>query len=78
MKANALMRFITAGGEGGMKKPDEASWNTLWAATGSRVVSGEYYEPIGILGTRTKKSKDQELRNKLWEWTEEQLKSWNI
>jgi retinol dehydrogenase 12 len=72
------MRFITAGGEGGMKKPEEGSWSQLWAATGSGVVSGEYYEPVGILGTRTKKSKDQELRNELWEWTKEQLKSWTV
>jgi retinol dehydrogenase-12 len=78
MKANAVMRFITAGGEGGMKQPDEGSWNQLWAATGSGVVSGEYYEPVGILGTRTKKSKEQEMRNKLWEWTEEQLKGCTI
>lgn len=78
MKANALMKFITAGGEGGMKEPEEASWNSLWAATGSGVVSGEYYEPVGKLGTRTKKSKDSNLRNELWEWTEEQLKDWTV
>jgi retinol dehydrogenase 12 len=78
VKANAFMRLITAGGEGGIKKPEEGSWNQLWAATGSGVISGEYYEPIGILGTRTKKSKDQELRNELWEWTEEQLNGWRI
>lgn len=78
VKANALTRFITAGGEGGMKKPEEGSWNQLWAATGTGVVSGEYYEPVGVLGTRTKKSKDQELRKELWDWTEEQLQSWTI
>lgn len=35
VNANALTRFITAGGEGGMKKPAEGSWNQLWAATGT-------------------------------------------
>ncbi|KAE9377839.1 oxidoreductase [Stipitochalara longipes BDJ] len=78
VKANILMRFITAGGEGGLKKPEEGSWNQLWAATGSGVVSGEYYEPIGKLGTRTKKSKDKKLCDELWEWTEEQLNSWTV
>jgi retinol dehydrogenase-12 len=78
MKANALTRFISAGGEGGLKKPEEGSWNQLWAATGSGVVSGEYYEPVGKLGTRTKRSKDENLRNELWEWTEEQLSSWTV
>jgi retinol dehydrogenase 12 len=78
MKANALMKFITAGGEGGMKNPEEGSWNQLWAATGSGVVSGEYYEPVGVFGTRTKKSKDEQQQKALWEWTEEQLKSWAV
>jgi retinol dehydrogenase-12 len=33
VKANALTRFITADGEGGMKKAEKSSWNQLWAAT---------------------------------------------
>jgi retinol dehydrogenase-12 len=76
VKANALTRLITAGGD--LKTPEEGSWNQLWAATGSRVVSGEYYEPVGVPGTRTKKSKDVELGNELWEWTKEQLKAWTV
>lgn len=76
MIANAFTRLISAGGEGGFKKTEEGSWNQLWAATGSGVDSGKYYEPVGNLGTRTKKSKDLELGKELWEWTEEQLKSW--
>jgi retinol dehydrogenase-12 len=39
------------------------------------VVSGEYYEPVGVLGTRTKKSKDLEMGKELWEWTQGQLKT---
>ena len=76
VKANTFMRIITAGVK--MKTPEVDSWNQLWAATGSRVVSGEYYVPIGVMGKRTEKSKDAELGNELWEWTEEQLKNWTI
>jgi len=78
MKANPIVKFITTSGEGGMKTPEEGSWNQLWAATGSGVVSGEYYEPVGNLGTRTKKSKDKLLGDELWAWTEEQLKGWIV
>ena len=78
MKSNPLLKFITTSGEGGLKTPEEGCWNQLWAATGSGVVSGEYYEPIGNLGTRTKKSKDKRLGDELWTWTEEQLKGFMV
>lgn len=78
MKSNPLLKFITTSGEGGLKTPEEGCWNQLWAATGSGVVSGEYYEPVGNLGTRTKKSKDKLLGDELWAWTEEQLKGWIV
>lgn len=44
-----------------------------WAATAKGVVNGEYYEPVGVVGKRTPKSKDKKLAVELWTWTEEQL-----
>jgi len=41
------------------------------------VVSGQYYEPVGI-GKRTPKSKDEKLREELWDWTVLQLKDYTI
>jgi hypothetical protein len=41
------------------------------------VVSGQYYEPVGI-GKRTSKSKDEKLREELWDWTVLQLKDYTI
>jgi retinol dehydrogenase 12 len=76
VKGNALSRFLIAGGN--VKTPEEGAWNQLWAATGSGVVSGEYYEPVGVPGTRTKKSKDLEMGKELWEWTQGELKNWTI
>lgn len=78
VKANVFTRWITAGAEGGLKQPEEGSWNQLWAATGTGVVSGEYYEPIAQVGTRTKRSKDPNLGNEIWEWTQEQLSNCSI
>jgi NAD(P)-dependent dehydrogenase (short-subunit alcohol dehydrogenase family) len=49
-----------------------------WAATAPKVVSGGYYEPIGVEGKRaTALARDRELAGRLWEWTQEELKGWN-
>jgi len=64
----------------GKKLPvEEGHWNQCWAATAGKkgVKSGEYYEPIGVVGKRrTAASRDQELGRKLWEWTEKELEGW--
>jgi hypothetical protein len=76
IRSNALGRQLLA--EGGLKTPEEGSLNQLWAATSKDVVSGQYYEPVGILGKRTSKSKDEKLREELWNWTALQLKDYTI
>ncbi|KAF8862372.1 short-chain dehydrogenase/reductase [Acephala macrosclerotiorum] len=76
IKRTAIMRQLMAGGD--LRTPDQGSWNQLWAATSGEVLSGGYYEPVGLVGKRTKKSKDQKLQEELWEWTDAQLKEWNI
>ncbi|KAG4262347.1 hypothetical protein FPRO03_10577 [Fusarium proliferatum] len=47
--------------------------NQLWASVGNDVVSGEYYEPVGKHGLATEEGRDDELAEKLWEWTEREL-----
>jgi retinol dehydrogenase 12 len=76
IRSNALGRQLLD--KGGLKTPEEGSWNQLWAATSKDVVSGQYYELVGILGKRTSKSKDEELREELWGWTALQLKDYTI
>lgn len=71
-----LIKSLILGGE--LKTPQEGSLNLLWAATGKGVESGQYYEPVGIVGKRTKKSKDEKLAKELWDWTQEQLETCNI
>lgn len=65
---------------GRLKTPAEGAYNQLWAATGKKgeggVVSGEYYEPVGVTGTHDKESKNQELAEELWEWTQKELEAY--
>lgn len=48
--------------------------NHLWAATGTGVVSGEYYEPVGVGAKQHALASDAVLGSKLWDWTENELK----
>ncbi|KAI1327404.1 NAD(P)-binding protein [Xylariaceae sp. FL0255] len=48
--------------------------NHLWAATSAKVISGSYYEPVGVLAKGSKLSQDESLIKKLSEWTDEELK----
>ena len=50
--------------------------NHLWAATSPDVVSGSYYEPVGVPGKESALARDEGLSDKLWKWTEEQLESY--
>jgi len=52
---------------------EEGARNQLWAAavTKSEIVNGEYYEPVGKPGGHTRASKDEALRAKLYDWTED-------
>lgn len=48
--------------------------NHLWAATSPDVVSGSYYEPVGVLGRESALAKDETLGRRLAEWTADQIK----
>ncbi|KAF2865750.1 hypothetical protein BDV95DRAFT_553886 [Massariosphaeria phaeospora] len=48
--------------------------NHLWAVTSPAVVSGTYYEPVGVSGKESAVAKDKDLSGRLWEWTEGELK----
>jgi hypothetical protein len=49
--------------------------NHLWAVTSPKVVSGTYYEPVGVPGKESALAKDTELSNRLWVWTENELET---
>lgn len=50
--------------------------NQVWAATTPRLISGEYYEPLGLVGKRRHEAADDELAEKLWNWTEAEFQAW--
>lgn len=58
--------------------------NQLWASVGKRgdgegeVKGGEYYMPVGISGSGSKISRDSELAEKLWAWTDTELQGWEL
>ncbi|KAI1023215.1 hypothetical protein LB503_000146 [Fusarium chuoi] len=49
--------------------------NHLWATTAPDIENGEFYEPVGKTGGLEGHGLDDEMAKKLWDWTEEQLKS---
>ena len=54
--------------------------NQLWASVSKDVVNGEYYTPVGKVGTGMGVDlvKDTELAGRLWDWTEKELKEHGI
>jgi NAD(P)-dependent dehydrogenase (short-subunit alcohol dehydrogenase family) len=58
-------------------QPEQGAYSQLWAITTDRknIVNGGYYEPVGVLGVRSKFATEKNAV-KLWEWTEGELKAW--
>ncbi|POR36205.1 Short-chain dehydrogenase/reductase [Tolypocladium paradoxum] len=52
---------------------DQGVRNQLWASVSKDVVSGEYYEPVGVGGKCRPLGKDDGLAKRLWDWTEREL-----
>lgn len=50
--------------------------NQLWAATAPKaeVESGAYYTPVGVKTAGTALARDEQLAERLWEWTEAEIK----
>ena len=61
-------------------EPHEGVYNTCWCATAGKdkLKNGELYLPVGTLGEHTKESSDKGLAEKLWSWTEEELKGYSV
>ncbi|CAD6500138.1 BgTH12-04241, partial [Blumeria graminis f. sp. triticale] len=67
----------------------QGAMTQLWALTAARaelgvdanhsagkVVSGDYYTPVGMAGQGNKTTKDAGLAKRLWEWTDEEVKQY--
>ncbi|KAF3763899.1 hypothetical protein M406DRAFT_51240 [Cryphonectria parasitica EP155] len=54
--------------------PDEGARNHLWTATSPNVVSGKYYEPVGVPDKEGATARDDEMKEALMQWTDNELK----
>ena len=54
--------------------PETGALTQVYAATGNGVQQGRYYVPTAQLGNESAYARDEELVDRLWEWTEEELK----
>jgi NAD(P)-dependent dehydrogenase (short-subunit alcohol dehydrogenase family) len=63
---------------------EQCAWNQQWAAVAPRgngereVVSGIYYEPVGLKGELGKPAADDALAKEVWEWTQDELSGHGI
>jgi NAD(P)-dependent dehydrogenase (short-subunit alcohol dehydrogenase family) len=63
---------------------EQCAWNQQWAAVARKgegereVVSGVFYEPVGVKGGLTKAGADDGLAKELWEWTQKELEAFGI
>ena len=61
-----------------MLTPEQCAWNQQWAATSEQAKSGVYYEPVGIEGKLLRESGNDELAEKLWDWTQKELEGYSL
>ncbi|OLN83275.1 putative oxidoreductase C736.13-like protein 3 [Colletotrichum chlorophyti] len=52
---------------------EEGARNQIWAAVSPEAESGVFYWPVGVVGKDSAKATDEDLADKLWEWTEQEL-----
>ncbi|KAK3114266.1 hypothetical protein LTR53_007586 [Teratosphaeriaceae sp. CCFEE 6253] len=76
--------FVYATNIGRMISAEECAWNQQWAATAllgsaeGQVESGKYYEPVGIKTVPSGEATNDELAEKLWQWTQEELGAYTL
>lgn len=76
--------FVKVTTLGTMVSVEECAWNQQWAASAPKgngkgeVLSGTYYEPVGVKGKLTKAGANDGLAKELWEWTEKELEGHGI
>lgn len=74
--ADRLLVYATSN----VLKPEDGCKNALWGATADRkdFVNGGYYRPIAEPGKQTKWLKSEELAARLWSWTEDALRAYEV
>lgn len=52
---------------------EQGTLNQLWASVSKEVENGQYYDPVGKVGSVSKFVGDESQAPLLWEWTEKEL-----
>jgi len=68
------------------KPVGQGAWNQTWAAVAplardgksEGVRTGTFYHPVGLAGKDSQLAKNEELSDRLWEWTEKELQGHEI
>jgi len=76
--ASLPMRAMLKVGRAFMVGVEKGVLNQLWASVSKDVVSGEYYEPVGVSGKGSKAAEDDVLGQRVLEWTDKELEGWSI
>jgi NAD(P)-dependent dehydrogenase (short-subunit alcohol dehydrogenase family) len=71
-----LVKMLARMGHGLLATVDKGARNQLWACVSKDVVSGEYYEPVGVGGKASANGTDDHLAKAVWDWTEGELSAW--
>ena len=53
------------------------AWTGLFLATQRGIENGAYYHPVGVRKAGSQFASDQGETDRLWEWTERELGSYN-
>lgn len=63
-----------------MVEAEQGAFNQTWAATAPKeqLKSGLYYTPVGVVGKPTKAVTQGKVELELWDWTQEELKNWEL
>lgn len=74
--ADRVLVYVTNIGK--MLSAEQCAWNQQWAATAPAVESGCFYEPVGVKGRLNGDAGNDELAERLWEWTQKELDGYSI
>ncbi|KAH6689816.1 short-chain dehydrogenase/reductase, partial [Plectosphaerella plurivora] len=71
-----FVRMLLRVGYGLLATVENGARNQLWACVSKDVVSGEYYEPVGVSGKASANGTNDALAQEVWDWTEGELSTW--
>ena len=75
VKLNLFVKYlVNLFGSFWLQNVAEGARNQLWAAVAKGVISGTYYTPVGQPSKGTSNARSEKLAEKLWNWTEKEIK----